>query len=317
LQVAAFNISAQDSKPAHFNYNNTLYPFYPETLIKLPGIPSPLLLENGTEIITVITSNNNYQFIPVTVENGSALNYKERQWYAKGLQRVVDTSDFPFLAAAGLHLEDELNSTKSITGKDVDDINGIGRPGNYSGTGFIAEDEDIISVLKGDNRLVSRLGLTHPDLAGTLFHVFNIIITVKKDSQRGGTNGFMYNGKRVDVRFWGHKGWQESIFNDEILGYWEIEISREPEKHEMDFLSAHYPDLTEDQMALLINKLSLIHTGEMVPFYIMRYGFYEGHSDYRADPLALAFIFGLKTIEEIEKSFEGNLYDTLTKHFID
>jgi len=54
----------------------------------------------------------------------------------------------------------------------------------------------------------------------------------------------------------------------------------------------------------------------MLPYYIMRYGFYEGHTDYRSDPVAIAFIFGLKSLEEIEKSFPGSLYLTLTNHFL-
>jgi hypothetical protein len=53
----------------------------------------------------------------------------------------------------------------------------------------------------------------------------------------------------------------------------------------------------------------------MVPFYIMRYGFYEGHVGYRADPIAISLIFGLKSLEEIEKTFEGNLHKALTEHF--
>jgi len=53
----------------------------------------------------------------------------------------------------------------------------------------------------------------------------------------------------------------------------------------------------------------------MVPFYIMRYGFYEGHTDYRADPIAIAFIFGLKSLVEIEAVFPGRLHEMLTAHF--
>jgi hypothetical protein len=53
----------------------------------------------------------------------------------------------------------------------------------------------------------------------------------------------------------------------------------------------------------------------MVPFYIMRYGFYEGHTDYRADPIAISLIFGLRSLEKIELAFEGNLYKSLTEHF--
>jgi len=53
----------------------------------------------------------------------------------------------------------------------------------------------------------------------------------------------------------------------------------------------------------------------MLPYYIMRYGFYEGHTDYRADPIAIAFIFGMRSLEEIEAAFEGRLYEVLTQHF--
>jgi len=61
--------------------------------------------------------------------------------------------------------------------------------------------------------------------------------------------------------------------------------------------------------------LTFIHTGEMVPYYIMRYGFYEGHTDYRADPIAIAWLFGLKSLEELDEAFEGKLYEALTAHF--
>ena len=313
--LTALSIYAQESQSGNIIYNNSMYPLYPETITKLPVIPSPLILENGIEVITAITKENRYQLIPVKVENGDPLNYEDRQWYVKGLQLVVDTTDFPTLAVTGLHSENELKQATTITGIPVADITSIGRPGSYSGAGFMADDEDIISVLTGDNRLVEQLGLTHPELSVPMFHLFNVIITIKTDSDRGNISAILYNGKRVDVKFRGYKGWQESIFNDEILGYWEIEMSRDPDKYEMEYLAEKYKELSDEQMSVMIKKLSHIHTGEMVPFYIKRYGFYEGHTDYRADPIALSFVFGLKTIEEIESSFEGSLYKALTEHF--
>ena len=60
--------------------------------------------------------------------------------------------------------------------------------------------------------------------------------------------------------------------------------------------------------------LGSIHTGEMVPFYIMRYGFYEGHTGYRADPIAIASIFGLRSIEEIVNIFDNDLHSALFDH---
>jgi hypothetical protein len=152
-------------------------------------------------------------------------------------------------------------------------------------------------------------------MAKPLFHVFNIILTVKKDSKRGNIGGVLYNQRKIYLKFWGAKGWQDSIFNDEILGYWQIEMWRDLDKEEKAFLSREYSNLTDEDMAQLIKKLSHIHTGEMVPYYIMRYGFYEGHTDYRADPVAISFIFGLRSIQEIEAAFKGNLYKALTEHF--
>jgi hypothetical protein len=54
----------------------------------------------------------------------------------------------------------------------------------------------------------------------------------------------------------------------------------------------------------------------MLPFYIMRYGFYEGHIAYRADPIAIAVIFGFKSIMDIDSIFNNNLFDVLDHHFI-
>jgi len=57
-------------------------------------------------------------------------------------------------------------------------------------------------------------------------------------------------------------------------------------------------------------------TGEMQPFYIYRYGFYEGHTSWRINPIAIALMFGLKPIEEIEAAFAGQLPRVLKQHFV-
>ena len=53
----------------------------------------------------------------------------------------------------------------------------------------------------------------------------------------------------------------------------------------------------------------------MEAYYAVKYGFYEGHTDYRADPIALAYVFGLRKLDEIEKALPGQLYGLLTKEF--
>lgn len=228
----------------------------------------------------------------------------------KGRQLEIDAEDFPTLAGTGLHSEIELDQTKTITGRSVALITEIGQPGRSSGAGFMGHDEDIISVLKGDNRLVQKMGLTHPQMAEALFHVWNLVYLPYKEIQY-----IWYNGKRIFFEIQGSRGWQESIFNDEILGRHTLKIWRDLESGEKEFLNEKYPDLKEAQMAKLVEDLSIIETGEMPFYYIMRYGFYEGHTDFRTDPISVAFIFGLKNLEDIENAFGGNLIEALEGHF--
>jgi len=231
----------------------------------------------------------------------------------------VDSGDFPVLAKTGLHSESELDRKEMITGMPVSVITYIGRPGRFSWAGFMADDEDIISVLKGDNYLVKKLGLTHPQMAKPLFHVWNIVL---KEIELGKWRRFwdnikyiFYNQGKVILKAEGTKGWQISIFQDEIQGMFDINVRRELALKEKSFLKDRYSHLSTQKMADLEEKLSSIHFSEMAPYYIMRYGFYEGHTSYRADPIAIAFIFGLRSLDEIESAFKGKLCETLTNHF--
>jgi hypothetical protein len=292
-------------------------PLYPEYTSERPAIPSPFRAPDGREYVIGTRTDGMYTIFLVTVENGGKLRYGENLWFEKGRQLEVDAADFPTLAQAGLHSGEELARTETITGRPVGEITRIGRPEQSSGVGFMAADEDIISVLAGDDRLVRKLDLTHPQLARPLFHVFNVIQTVMSHNEyrkRGDVQSIWYNDRVVELKFWGAKGWQESIFDDEILGYWEIEIRREPEEDELAFVSRAYSGLSEKSRADLTRRLSFIHTGEMAAFYAMRYGFYEGHTGYRADPIAIAAIFGLRTLEEIHEAFDGDVYSALTDH---
>ncbi|RQV96903.1 hypothetical protein EH221_04365 [bacterium] len=303
------------------DYNRNVYHLYPDTYDYLPDISSPFTAEDGTEIVLAHLKNDRYALIPVTVENGTPLHYSTRvgNVLGKDQQLLVDRGDFPTLAQTGLHSESELDEKEMITGFPVSLITYIGRPDRFSGAGFMADDEDIISVLKGDNRLVSVLNLTHPQMAKPLFHVWNIIL---KEIELGNwvrfwdnIQEFFYNGRKVSLEAEGSKGWQISIFQDEIQGNFDFDIRTELSAEEKSFLREHYSSLSDQQFMELENKLSHIHFSEMAPYYIMRYGFYEGHTDYRSDPIAIALIFGSKTLEEIENCFQGALYRILTDHF--
>jgi len=293
--------------------------FFPQTYDQCPELPSPYTMKGGTEIVIAITKDNKFTLIPVTVKKGESLGYRESDWDKIRILEV-DSKDFPTLAKTGLHSEVELDHTRWITDRSIAEITDSGRPGGSSGEGFISQEEDIISVLKGDNRLVKKLEMIHPQMAKPLFHVWNIARWVGYTSRRAGRSigsidYFLYNGKKIRLINAGGRGWQYSIFNDEIQGMYHLEFSVELNEDEKAFLRERYSSLSNEQMTDFQKMLSHIHTGEMVPFYIMRYGFYEGHTGYRADPIAISLIFGLRSLEEIEKAFAGNLYKTLTEDF--
>ncbi|MCG8375061.1 MAG: hypothetical protein MI702_01090, partial [Chlorobiales bacterium] len=235
-----------------------------------------------------------------------------------GDQLKVDEVDFPTLAATGLHSEEELNATSSITGKPVSQITTDGRPKHFSEAGFMAADEDVINVLRGDNRLVRKMNLTHPRMAEPLFHMWNLIL-VEVNLERFGRfwNGFdniLYNGVEIEIKAGGTKGYQQSIFNDEIIGGYWMNLYRELSREEMTFLKEKYSRLGEKEFLRMVKALTFIHTGEMEPYYIQRYGFYEGHTEWRAEPIAIAWLFGFKILEELESIFDGKLYEVLTGH---
>lgn len=126
----------------------------------------------------------------------------------------------------------------------------------------------------------------------------------------------LYNGGRIAFgEVHPTRGFQESIFDDEIAGVFQINFYRGSDHRERELLCREYSRLNREQMAELTKKLSHILTGEMEPYSVMRYGFYEGHTGYRADPIVISFIFRLKSLEGIKAAFEGELYETLTQHF--
>lgn len=315
------SLYSQETKSIQISFNHQIYHLYPQTLDKLPEIPTPFTTENGIEILLTLMKNNKHALIPVTVENGSPLVYSTRieDLFGKDQQLQINSGDFPTLARTGLHSESELNGKKMITGFPVSLITYIGQPGRLSHAGFMADDEDIITVLKCDNRMVQKLDLTHPQMAKPLFHVWNIIL---KEIELGNWARFwnniqhiIYNGRKAILKAEGGKGWQISIFQDEIKGRFNINVHSELSLEEQSFLQEKYSHLSARQLSELEDKLSNIHFSEMVPYYIMRYGFYEGHTDWRSDPIAIAFVFGLRSLEEIEKAFQGDLYKALTNHF--
>ncbi|GET31593.1 hypothetical protein PbJCM13498_04560 [Prolixibacter bellariivorans] len=295
--------------------------FYPLTYLSKPDMASPSVLKYGTEAILVMKKDSTFGIVSVTVENGEPLLYSNQfKWMmGKGQQLGVDGGDFPALAKTGLHDEAELEGKERITGFPVRIINEIGRPNGFSRAGFMAEDEDILSVLEGDNQLARAMGLTHPQMAKPLFHIWNLVLKEieLKHWKRFYDNipVIFYNGHQLNFKAERSKGWQVSIFQDEIQGNFDFTISRKLTPEEKTFLDEHYSRLSDVQRDKLEKKLTSLYFSEMAPYYIMRYGFYEGHTAYRAEPVAIAFIFGLKKLSELDAACNHDLLGVLTKHF--
>jgi hypothetical protein len=152
-----------------------------------------------------------------------------------------------------------------------------------------------------------------------LFHVWNLLLREYELGKLGrfkeDVGRFWYRAKEIHLRSERTKGFQESIFNDESKGAFDIELWRELDADERQFLEQHYAHRTAQEREAMMTRLTRVRTGEMEPYYIMRYGFYEGHTAYRVDPITLAVTFGLKPLAEVERAFPGALDQVLTNHF--
>lgn len=287
------------------------YPIYPLMIEDKPDLPSPFATKKGIEYVVAVTNKNKYAIIDVTLSNDGLCP-----------QLIIDSKDFPELAESGLHSEKRLNELTLITGRSLDEITELGRPNGLSQAGFMAQDETILSVLKGDNLLVSKLGFKHPELAKPLFHVLNMMqadLSLNRWNMAKhkweNIRYFYYNDHKVFVEAEDTKGGQKSIFNDNIEGGFFIKLWYEFDNDEILYLKQHYSHLLTEEFNDFKTKLSHLNTGEMQPQYIMRYGFYEGHTFWRTDPIAISFIFGLKSLQELSKLFDFKLNDILSANY--
>jgi len=270
-------------------------------------------LKNGTEVIISLNVIGEYSVLPITQEKGEIYSCLY-DLNGKGDQVWVDEPDFHSLGKTGLHSEGELNKKTMITGRSIEVINFISKPNRFSDAGFLAEDEDVISVLKRRQQNCYENGNGSFSDGKTFISYLECTSGDYLEGQSD-TATIYYNSNKVNIiRTW-LNGYQESIFHDEIEGRNNIQIWRDLNKEELEFLKRSYSDLPEDSFRLLINRLTHLHISEMLPFYIMRYGFYEGHTSYRADPLTISVVFGLKSIKDIDSIFKNDLYNTLNQHF--
>ncbi len=260
---------------------------FPHFYSHLPDMPSPFQNAEGREFLLAQSNEGNYCFFDVTQENGDRRDVI-RGHRGKGNQLKVPVSEIPAIYSNGLHQESELHSVTSISGKSIAQITVDGWPGNASWAGFLCHRENIISLLSADNRLVKEMDLTHWDLARPLFHVWNLIWSYSNLTtswRKDHITKIFYNGHKIGLEFEGGRGWQTSLFNDSLTGSYRIRLNS-----------------LEASSSNLENNFDEVFFSELAPYYIMRYGFYEGHTEYRIDPRAVAMLFSLTTYPKLARS---------------
>lgn len=169
------------------------------------------------------------------------------------------------------------NSTQTIeglaatglTGLSIGEIEQRARPGSYSDAGFIGATESFLERLKTDNTFIKAQGLTHKQMAEPLFYVINLLDAVMSGSRwHDNAIEFTYKGESYKASYMQTRGVQLSIFNDDITASRDYQVTNLQTGESLSF-------------------------SPMVAYYIARYGFYEGDTPYRVDPVKVISAFGL------------------------
>ncbi|HEY4036066.1 MAG TPA: hypothetical protein VGL94_19075 [Ktedonobacteraceae bacterium] len=156
-----------------------------------------------------------------------------------------------------------MNSTESI--RNLQSINGITienlearmRPRCDSGAGFLGSNESLREVIIKDTKTVTEMGLTHQEIAEFL-RLFS-------KEQKGRSE---HNGKEYFHYFKPWRGDQVSPFSDGTKA------------------SVYHTVINLENGAR-------IEFSELLPEMIDRYGFYEGKTSYRLDPMEIARVAGI------------------------
>jgi len=173
-----------------------------------------------------------------------------------------DSSGFLIGASNSDTVIDRMNS---LTDKTVAEIESDARPGGLSRSGFLDDIESFKKRLKTDNDFVLGKGYTHQALAEPLFAVMDILDAIDADR----FDDFTYRGQHYKASYETYRGFQVSLFNDGMLADQDYTVTNLATGKELRF-------------------------SPLVPYYIARYGFYEGNTSYRVDPAEIIETFQLR-----------------------
>jgi hypothetical protein len=218
-------------------------------------------LELEGEYISYELASNGY------IVTGSAKQIKEISPKLTAAERFTE-SDSSGFKIGGVNSNDVIDRMNSLTEKTVEQIESDARPGDLSSSGFLGDDEKFKDRLKADNSYVRARGFTHQALAEPLFSIMNILDRI--GDRR--FDDFTYRGHHYRAEYRSYRGFQQSLFNDGLQVDRDFTVTNLGTGKQLEF-------------------------SPLLPFYISRYGFYEGKTNYRMEPAAIIETFELRSKE--------------------
>lgn len=188
---------------------------------------------------------------------------------------------------------EEIEHKQTIGGIPVETIEQKMRPGEMSRSGFIDNDQKLVDVLKSDQDLVNKLGLTHKQIVEPLQIAHNQHVISSCEDPRweyevrtpdGNTErqkrvvDIVYHGKTYKLSGKTYRGVQMTPFL-------------------LDTRKTDWRDSTNTASDLTITDPETGHElnfSGLLVHLIRDYGFYEGNTRYRVGPEEIASFFGLK-----------------------
>ena len=152
-------------------------------------------------------------------------------------------------------------------------VNTSMRPGQYSQAGFLAQGEDLVEVLKEDKRIVDALGVSFENLANWL----------EQSIKTGETSETIINGQRLRIKRIGTRGMQ----------------------------SPPLPGLPGSSGMYWITNVatgeSFGTATEMHPDLIRLYGFFEGHTGFRTDPVVMYAVYTGRKVADVVRDLSSSV----------
>ncbi len=206
-------------------------------------------------------------------------------------QSQVEAPNADGFVVGGVNTNETIAQLTQLNGRTIAQIESDSRPGvdaqiaalngryirstALSDAGFLGSTERLKDVLLADNTFVTSQGLNHQQLVEPLFYAMNFLESTGSQSGR-----FRYKGNLYEASYQQWRGIVESPFHDGLRP-------------------------SRDYTVTNLETGASLGFSQAVPYFIQRYGFYEGNTPYRVDPKRILEVFFTKQDDEILQARRG------------